>query len=92
MRKYLVEFIGMFFLVLTVGMTVYEPGAAGEFASFAVGLVLLVMVYAGGHVLGGHVNLAVAVVAWLRRCAQLHRLVNHRRHCGGIRFPVYQSR
>lgn len=27
MAKYAVEFIGTFFLVLTVGMTVIEPGA-----------------------------------------------------------------
>jgi glycerol uptake facilitator-like aquaporin len=28
MKKYLVEFIGTFFLVLTVGMMVIEPGAS----------------------------------------------------------------
>ena len=44
MNKYLVEFIGTFFLVLTVGMTVIDPGA-GPFAPLAIGLALMLMVY-----------------------------------------------
>jgi len=68
MKKYLVEFIGTFFLVLTVGMTVIEPGA-GSFAPLAIGAALMVMVYAGGHVSGGHYNPAVTLAVWLRgRC------------------------
>jgi len=55
MKKYLVEFIGTFFLVLTVGMTVIEPGA-GDLAPLAIGSALMIMVYAGGHVSGGHYN------------------------------------
>jgi aquaporin Z len=71
MKKYLVEFIGTFFLVLTVGMTVIEPGAAGGLAPLAIGSALMVMVYAGGHVSGGHYNPAVTVAVWLRgRCSQ----------------------
>ena len=68
MKKYLVEFIGTFFLVLTVGMTVIEPGA-GNLAPLAIGSALMIMVYAGGHVSGGHYNPAVTVAVWLRgRC------------------------
>lgn len=68
MKKYLVEFIGTFFLVLTVGMTVINPGA-GVIAPLAIGSALMVMVYAGGHVSGGHYNPAVTVAVWLRgRC------------------------
>jgi len=71
MKKYLVEFIGTFFLVLTVGMTVIEPGAAGELAPLAIGSALMIMVFAGGHVSGGHYNPAVTVAVWLRgRCPQ----------------------
>ena len=71
MKKYLVEFIGTFFLVLTVGMTVIEPGAAGDLAPLAIGSALMIMVYAGGHVSGGHFNPAVTVAVWLRgRCSQ----------------------
>ena len=70
MKKYLVEFIGTFFLVLTVGMTVIEPGA-GSLAPLAIGSALMIMVYAGGHVSGGHYNPAVTVAVWLRgRCPQ----------------------
>ena len=69
MKKYLVEFIGTFFLVLTVGMTVIAPGA-GALAPLAIGSALMVMIYAGGHVSGGHYNPAVTLAVWLRgRCA-----------------------
>lgn len=68
MKKYLTEFIGTFFLVMTVGMTVIEPGA-GSMAPLAIGSALMIMVYAGGHVSGGHYNPAVTLAVWLRgRC------------------------
>ena len=65
MKKYLVEFIGTFFLVFTIGMTVVAPGA-GNFAPLAIGSVLAVMIFAGGHVSGGHFNPAVTIGVWLR--------------------------
>jgi len=69
MKKYLVEFIGTFFLVLTVGMTVIDPVVAPGFAPLAIGSALMIMVYAGGHVSGGHYNPAVTLAVWLRgRC------------------------
>jgi aquaporin Z len=69
MIKYAVEFIGTFFLVLTVGMTVIEPGA-GIIAPIAIGSALMVMIYAGGHISGGHYNPAVTLAVWMRgRCA-----------------------
>ena len=49
MKKYIVEFIGTFFLVLTIGMCVLKPDA-GSFAPIAIGAALMVMVYAGGHI------------------------------------------
>ncbi len=51
-EKYLVEFIGTFFLVFTVGSTVIAPGI-GALAPLAIGASLMVMVFAGGHVSGG---------------------------------------
>src|SRR5450432_1725090 len=70
MKKYLVEFIGTFFLVLTIGMTVINPGGMGNLAALAIGSALMIMVYAGGHVSGGHYNPAVTLAVWLRgRCA-----------------------
>jgi aquaporin Z len=65
MKKYLVEFIGTFFLVFTIGMTVVAPGA-GELTPLAIGCALMALVYAGGHVSGGHYNPAVTVAVWLR--------------------------
>jgi aquaporin Z len=68
MKKYLTEFIGTFFLVFTVGMTVIQPGI-GSLAPLAIGSALMIMVYAGGHVSGGHYNPAVTLAVWLRgRC------------------------
>ena len=63
MKKYLVEFIGTFFLVFTVGMAV-RSGAA--LAPLAIGASLMVMIFAGGHVSGGHFNPAVTLAVWLR--------------------------
>jgi aquaporin Z len=63
MKKYLVEFIGTFFLVFTVGAAV-RSGAA--LAPVAIGSILMVMIFAGGHVSGGHFNPAVTLAVWLR--------------------------
>src|SRR5215831_8725032 len=68
MRKYIAEFIGTFFLVLTIGCTVI-PAAAGVIAPLAIGAALMVMVYAGGHISGGHFNPAVTLAVCIRgRC------------------------
>jgi aquaporin Z len=70
MKKYLVEFIGTFFLVFTVGMTVIGCDANNFLPPLAIGSALMIMVYAGGHVSGGHYNPAVTLAVWLRgRCA-----------------------
>lgn len=69
MKKYLVEFIGTFFLVFTVGMTVIGCNANNFLPPLAIGSALMIMVYAGGHVSGGHYNPAVTLAVWLRgRC------------------------
>jgi aquaporin Z len=65
MRKYIAEFIGTFFLVLTVGCTVI-PGAAGVIPALAIGAVLMVMIFAGGHISGGHFNPAVTFAIFVR--------------------------
>ena len=65
MNKYLTEFIGMFFFVLTVGCAVIG-NSIGALAPLAIGSVLMVMIYAGGHISGGHFNPAVTLGVWLR--------------------------
>ena len=63
MRNYLTEFIGTFFLVLTIGLTVL---GGTPLAPLAIGASLMIMVYMGGHVSGGHYNPAVTLAVTLR--------------------------
>lgn len=65
MNKYITEFIGTFFLVLTIGCTVVIH-ATGVIAPLAIGSILMVMIYAGGHISGGHYNPAVTLAVWVR--------------------------
>ena len=62
-RKVTVEFIGTFFLMFTVGMA---AARVGSLAPLAIGAVLMVMVFAGGHISGGHYNPAVSTAVLLR--------------------------
>lgn len=63
MRKYVTEFIGTFGLVFTVGCAVLkDPGLA----PLGIGAVLMVLVYAGGHISGAHYNPAVSLGVYLR--------------------------
>ena len=62
-RKLAVELIGTFFLMLTVGMA---TATAGALAPLAIGSVLMVMVFAGGHISGGHYNPAISTAVLLR--------------------------
>jgi aquaporin Z len=63
MRNYLTEFIGTFFLVLTIGLTVLS---GTPLAPLAIGASLMVMVYMGGHVSGAHYNPAVSLAVLMR--------------------------
>ena len=63
MKAYLAEAIGTFFLFLTIGLCVNHGVAE---APIAIGASLMIMVYAGGHISGGHFNPAVTLAAWLR--------------------------
>ena len=65
MNKYIAEFIGTFFLVLTIGCTGIGAGA-GVIAPLAIGAALMVMVFAGGHISGAHYNPAVTVGVFIR--------------------------
>ncbi|MEX2186206.1 MAG: aquaporin [Pirellulales bacterium] len=65
MNKYLTEFIGTFFLVLTIGCTSINTGS-GVIPPLAIGAALMVMVFAGGHVSGAHYNPAVTIAVCMR--------------------------
>lgn len=63
MKKYLTEFIGTFFLVLTICMTVLN---GTPMAPLAIGASLVMMVYMGGHISGAHYNPAVSLAFLMR--------------------------
>lgn len=63
MKNYLTEFIGTFFLVLTIGLAVLD---GTPFAPLAIGSALMVMVYMGGHISGAHYNPAVSLAVFMR--------------------------
>ena len=62
-RKYTVEFIGAFFLTFVVGVSALSGSV---FTPLAAGATLMVMIYAGGHISGGHYNPAVTLAALVR--------------------------
>lgn len=63
-QKLVVEFIGTFFLVFTIGMAVTAD--LNGLAPLAIGSALMVMVFAGGHISGGHYNPAVSLAVFVR--------------------------
>jgi aquaporin Z len=65
-RKYIVELIGTFFLVLTIGCVVIGKEDGFFLAPLAIGSALMAMVYAGGHISGAHYNPAVTLAVFLR--------------------------
>src|ERR1700741_1430948 len=63
-RKWIVEFIGTFFLVYVIGcVSLQEHVLLGP---LAIGASFMVMIFAGGHISGGHYNPAVTLGAWIR--------------------------
>ncbi len=63
-RKYVVEFIGAFFLVMTICMTVNTE--ASWMSALATGMMLIAITYAGFQISGAHFNPAVSVASYLR--------------------------
>jgi aquaporin Z len=64
--KLLTEFLGTFFLVLVIALVV-NADPMSPLAALAIGLVLMAMVYMGGHVSGAHYNPAVSLAVLLRK-------------------------
>jgi aquaporin Z len=65
-RKLVVEFIGTFFLVFTVGTATAKINPSSPIAPLAIGSALMVMIFAGGHISGGHYNPAVSTGVMIR--------------------------
>ena len=63
MSRYVTEFVGTFFLVLTIGLTAMN---GTPMAPLAIGSVLMAMVYMGGHISGAHYNPAVSLAILIR--------------------------
>ena len=68
MKNYITEFIGTFFLVLAIGLT-GNP--------LAIGVMLMVMVYMGGHISGAHYNPAVSIAMIFRGLLTTKEAVNY---------------
>ena len=86
MRNYVTEFIGTFFLVLTIGLTVLGGTAL---APLAIGASLMVMVYMGGHVSGGHYNPAVSLAVLLRgKMASVGEFAMYVVRISGVRLAI----
>ena len=69
MKRYIIEFIGTFFLVLVIGMVSYQGALFGNpqlLAPVGIGCILMVMVYMGGNVSGAHYNPAVTLAILMR--------------------------
>ena len=65
LKKCLVEFIGTYFFVFTIGCALF-PNGRGAFPPLAIGFALMVLVYMGGAISGGHFNPAVSLSASIR--------------------------
>lgn len=72
MKKYITEFVGTFFLVFVIGLAVAN---AGTMAPVAIGFILMVMVYAWGHVSGAHYNPAVTLGLALSKKINMSELI-----------------
>lgn len=65
-KNYITEFIGTFFLVFTIGC-VLLLGGDGVINAIAIGFALMIMVYAGASISGGHYNPAVTIAAVIKK-------------------------
>src|SRR5207302_1887642 len=68
MKRYVMEFVGTFFLTTAISLTGHP---------IAIGLMLMAMIYIGGHISGGHFNPAVSFAMFLEKTLSLHGLFRY---------------
>jgi aquaporin Z len=62
LSKYMAEFVGTYFLVLTIGLNVLTGSIAGP---VSIGSMLMVMIFSAGSISGAHFNPAVSFAVFL---------------------------
>ncbi len=70
MAPFITEFIGTFFLTMSIGFNLINTARRDLFAmqaALGIGGTLMASVYAGGHISGAHYNPSVTLAVWLSR-------------------------
>jgi aquaporin Z len=67
-QKGITEFVGAFYLALQIGLVQAARDGSSPFllGPLSIGSMLMVLVYRGGHLSGGHYNPAVSLACWVR--------------------------
>jgi len=68
MKRYAMEFVGTFFLTVAISL-IGNP--------IAIGLMLMAMIYIGGHISGGHFNPAISFVCLVQKKADLDKTLKY---------------
>ncbi len=63
MKRYAMECVGTFFLTVAISFIAHPA---------AIGLILMAMIYIGGHISGAHFNPAISLVCFLQKRLSLH--------------------
>lgn len=74
MKKNLIEFIGTFFLVLTICAVII---AQSPIAAIGIGTMLIALIYAGGHISGAHYNPAVTLAMLIHKKISLRGAIEY---------------
>ncbi len=68
MKRYAMEFVGMFFLTIAISL-IGNP--------IAIGLMLMAMIFVGGHVSGAHFNPAISFACFMQKKMDLAETVKY---------------
>lgn len=68
MKRYAMEFVGTFFLTVAISL-IANP--------IAIGLMLMAMIYVGGHISGAHFNPAISFVCFMQKRLTLNDMAKY---------------